>query len=166
MEAVQIFPTAGHPVVFGQWLNAGADAPTVLIYGHYDVQPAEPLELWESGAFEPTIRGENLYARGASDMKGQVVAALSAVEAVQKQGPLPVNLKFILEGEEEIGSPNLTGFLEEHKDMLSCDFALNPDAGMIAPNVPTIIYACAGWRILSCASTALPKICTPACLAA
>jgi acetylornithine deacetylase/succinyl-diaminopimelate desuccinylase-like protein len=144
MENVQAFQTAGHPVVYGQWLNAGPGAPTILIYGHYDVQPAEPLDLWESEAFTPTIRGENLYGRGASDMKGQVIASLSAVEAVRSQGPLPVNLKFIIEGEEEIGSPNLTAFLREHKDLLTCDFALNPDAGMIAPNVPTIIYGLRG----------------------
>jgi acetylornithine deacetylase/succinyl-diaminopimelate desuccinylase-like protein len=144
MDRVQVMPTAGHPVVFAEWLKAGENVPTVLIYGHYDVQPAEPLELWVSGAFEPTIRGENLYGRGTSDMKGQVVACLSAVEAIIRQGPLPVNVKFIIEGEEEIGSPNLTAFLEKNKDLLACDFALNADAGMIAPDVPTIVYALRG----------------------
>jgi len=144
MVNVQVMPTTGHPVVFGECLEAGKNAPTVLIYGHYDVQPVEPLELWKSGPFQPTIRGENLYGRGASDMKGQVMACLSAVEAVKKQGPLPVNVKFIIEGEEEIGSPSLTAFLEANKDLLSCDFALNTDAGMIAPDVPTIVYALRG----------------------
>jgi acetylornithine deacetylase/succinyl-diaminopimelate desuccinylase-like protein len=144
MEDVQVYPTGGHPVVYGQWLDAGPQAPTMLVYGHYDVQPVEPLELWESDPFEPTERGENLYGRGASDMKGQVMAALSAVESVQSQGPLPVNVKFIIEGEEEIGSPNLTSFLETHKDLLASDFALNPDAGMIGPGIPTIIYALRG----------------------
>jgi acetylornithine deacetylase/succinyl-diaminopimelate desuccinylase-like protein len=144
IDRVQVMPTAGHPVIYGEWLKAGNAAPTVLIYGHYDVQPAEPLELWKSGAFEPNIRQENLYGRGASDMKGQVIAALSAVESIIKRGPLPVNVKFIIEGEEEIGSPNLRPFLEEHKEMLACDFALNPDAGMIAADVPTIVYGLRG----------------------
>jgi len=144
ITGVQIFPTAGHPVVYGEHLAAGAGAPTVLVYGHYDVQPAEPLELWVSGAFEPTIRGENLYARGASDMKGQVMASLAAIEAILKTDHLPVNVKFIIEGEEEIGSPNLGQFISTHKDLLACDFALNPDSGILAPDVPTITYALRG----------------------
>ena len=140
---VQIFPTARHPVVFGE-LIVSPLLPTILIYGHYDVQPAEPLELWQTPPYEPTRRGENLYARGASDMKGQVVATLSAVEAILKSGQSPVNLKYILEGEEEIGSPNLPKFLQEHKDLLSCSFALNPDAGMIAADLPTIVSGLRG----------------------
>ncbi len=144
MENVAVFPTPGHPVVFGEYLGAGHDLPTVLVYGHYDVQPSEPDDLWETPAFEPSLRGENLYARGASDMKGQVIAVLSAIEAIQKVSKLPVNVKFILEGEEEIGSPNLTEFLQEHKDLLASDFALNPDAGMIAADIPTIVYALRG----------------------
>ena len=144
ITGVQIFPTAGHPVVYGEHVAAGAGAPTVLVYGHYDVQPAEPLELWESGAFEPTIRGENNYARGASDMKGQVIASLAAVEAIFHTGNLPVNVKFIIEGEEEIGSPNLGQFISTHKDMLACDFALNPDSGILSAEVPSITYALRG----------------------
>ncbi len=144
MDNVQVMPTAGHPVVYGEWLKAGKGAQTVLIYGHYDVQPAEPLEMWNSGAFEPAVRQENLYGRGASDMKGQVIAALSAVESIVKQGPLPVNVKFIFEGEEEIGSPSLRPFLETHKNLLASDFALNPDAGMIAADVPTLVYGLRG----------------------
>jgi acetylornithine deacetylase/succinyl-diaminopimelate desuccinylase-like protein len=144
MDHVQVMPTAGHPVVYGEWLKAGKDVPTVLIYGHYDVQPVEPLELWKTGAFEPTVNGENLYGRGASDMKGQVIAALSAIESISRQGLLPVNVKFLIEGEEEIGSPSLRPFLEQHKDLLACDFALNPDAGMIAAEVPTIVYGLRG----------------------
>jgi acetylornithine deacetylase/succinyl-diaminopimelate desuccinylase-like protein len=144
MDHVRVMPTGGHPVVYGDYLNAGNDRPTVLIYGHYDVQPAEPLELWQSPAFEPSIRHENLYGRGASDMKGQVVAALSAVESIVKNGKLPVNVKFIIEGEEEIGSPSLRPFLQEHRDLVACDFALNPDAGMIAADVPTIVYGLRG----------------------
>jgi acetylornithine deacetylase/succinyl-diaminopimelate desuccinylase-like protein len=103
MENVKIYPTSYHPVVYGEWLGAGADAPTVLMYGHYDVQPPDPLDLWESPPFEPTQRGESLYARGASDMKGQVFATLSAVESIVRTGTFPVNIKWIFEGEEEIG---------------------------------------------------------------
>ncbi len=144
MEKVQIMPTAGHPVVYAEWMKAGEREPVVLIYGHYDVQPAEPLELWNTGAFEPTIKGENLYGRGASDMKGQVIATLSAIESIIQQGKFPINIKFLIEGEEEIGSPSLTAFLNENKELLACDVALNPDAGMIAPDVPTIVYALRG----------------------
>ncbi len=144
MQQVQVMPTARHPVVFGQWMEAGPDAPTVLMYGHYDVQPPEPLELWQSPAFEPTLRGENLYGRGASDMKGQVVIALKAAEALIKTGNLGVNLKFMVEGEEEIGSPSLASFLQENRDLLACDYAINPDTGMIAADVPTITYGLRG----------------------
>ena len=140
---IQIFPTAKHPIVFGERL-VSPQAPTVLIYGHYDVQPAEPLELWQSPPFEPTVRGENIYARGASDMKGQVIASLSAVSAVLHAGKSPVNLKYVVEGEEEIGSPNLSTFLQEHKEILGCSFALNPDAGMTAADLPTIVYSLRG----------------------
>lgn len=140
---INIFPTAKHPVVYGEFI-VSPELPTVLIYGHYDVQPAEPLEQWDSPPYEPTKRGDNLYARGASDMKGQIVATMSAVEAIIKSGTPPVNLKYILEGEEEIGSPNLPIFIKEHKDLLSCSFALNPDSGMVAADRPTIVYALRG----------------------
>jgi acetylornithine deacetylase/succinyl-diaminopimelate desuccinylase-like protein len=144
MQNVQIMPTGGHPVVYGELLDAGADRPTVLIYGHYDVQPAEPLDLWHSPAFEPTLRGENLYGRGASDMKAQVVITLKAVEALARNGGMPINVKFLVEGEEEIGSPNLENFLSANRALLSCDFALNPDTGMIAAQTPTITYGLRG----------------------
>jgi acetylornithine deacetylase/succinyl-diaminopimelate desuccinylase-like protein len=144
MSSVQIFPTAGHPVVFAEYNTASPKALTVLVYGHYDVQPAEPLELWHSGAFDPSIRGENLYARGASDMKGQVIAVLAAIEAILRTGTLPVNLKFLFEGEEEIGSPNLGGFIADHRDLLRCDFAINPDSGILNPDQPSITYALRG----------------------
>jgi acetylornithine deacetylase/succinyl-diaminopimelate desuccinylase-like protein len=144
MEKVKIYPTIGHPLVYAEWLGAGPEAPTMLVYGHYDVQPPEPLELWESGPFEPSVRGEYVYARGVTDMKGQVEAVLNAVEAVQSTGALPVNIKFLIEGEEEIGSPNLSSFISEYREMLACDFALNPDTGMIATEVPTITYALRG----------------------
>ncbi len=144
MEDVQILPTGGHPAVYGAWLKAGPGKPTALIYGHYDVQPVEPLDLWVSLPFEPTQRGENLYARGASDMKGQVVTSLKAVEALLRSGGLPINVKFIIEGEEEIGSPNLGEFIAGHKELLACDFAINPDTGMIGPETPTITYGLRG----------------------
>ncbi len=140
---VAVYPTAGHPVVYGELPATRANAPTVLIYGHYDVQPAEPLELWESPPFEPAVRGERLYARGATDMKGQVMASLKAVEAAA-HGGLPVNVKFIIEGEEEIGSPDLAAFIAEHKDLLAADVCLNPDSGMLGPDWPTITYALRG----------------------
>lgn len=144
MDNVQVIPTDRHPVVFGESLRAGKDKPTALIYGHYDVQPADPIELWESPPFEATQRGENLYGRGASDMKGQVVISLKAVEALVNCGELPINVKFIIEGEEEIGSPNLSDFIANHKDLLACDFAINPDTGIIAPDIPTITYGLRG----------------------
>jgi acetylornithine deacetylase/succinyl-diaminopimelate desuccinylase-like protein len=143
LDKVKVFPTDGHPVVYAESLKAEG-APTVLIYGHYDVQPAEPLDKWDNDPFKPEVRGENLYARGATDMKGQVAAAIDAVEAILKTGELPVNVKFIIEGEEEIGSPNLGQFIQDHKDLLACDFALNPDTGMVTPDLPTITYALRG----------------------
>jgi len=143
MQKVQIFPTSKHPIVYGEWLGAGG-APTVLIYGHYDVQPADPLNLWKTDPFDPVVRGEEIFARGASDMKGQVVVMLKAVESLVKTGGMPVNLKWLFEGEEEIGSPNLATFIAEHKDLLSSDFAVNPDAGMIGKEYPTITYALRG----------------------
>lgn len=143
MPKVEIFPTERHPVVYAEWLGAPG-APTVLIYGHYDVQPAEPLELWESDPFQPEERGKNLYARGASDMKGQVVAAFKAVEALMQTGGLPINVKWLIEGEEEIGSPSLGQFMTEHADLLACDFALNPDSGLLGKDWPTITYGLRG----------------------
>jgi acetylornithine deacetylase/succinyl-diaminopimelate desuccinylase-like protein len=141
---VKVFPTAGHPVVYGQMLDAGTKAPTILVYGHYDVQPVDPLDLWQTGPFTPDIRGDNIYARGITDMKGQVMASLKAIESVLHASKLPVNLKFMIEGEEEIGSPSLIPFMESHKQLLACDFALNPDTGILDPDVPTITYALRG----------------------
>jgi len=144
MQNVRLFPTQGHPIVYGEYLEAGAAAPTLLVYGHYDVQPADPLHLWKSAPFDPEERGENLYARGASDMKGQVMAALKALEAIKSAGDIPANVKFLIEGEEEIGSPNLESFIPAHRDLLDADFALNADAGMIAADTPTITYGLRG----------------------
>ncbi len=141
---VKVIPTEGHPVVYGDLLSAGSTKPTVLIYGHYDVQPPDPIELWQTGPFEPAVRGENVYGRGASDMKGQILACLHAIESIQAKSAFPVNLKFVFEGEEEIGSPNLPQFLKDYQQMLSSTVALNPDTGMIATDIPTIVYGLRG----------------------
>lgn len=143
MQQVKLYPTDRHPIVYGEWKTI-KKMPTVLIYGHYDVQPVDPLELWKSQPFDPSQRGDNLYARGASDMKGQIVAAIKAVESLVRTGGLPVNIKWIIEGEEEIGSPSLESFIAEHKDLLACDLALNPDSGMIGEDLPSITYALRG----------------------
>jgi acetylornithine deacetylase/succinyl-diaminopimelate desuccinylase-like protein len=147
---VEILPTAGHSVVYGEWLAArsGDSAPTVLVYGHYDVQSPEPLEDWKSQPFEPDIRNENLYARGASDMKGQTLAAVNAVEAIIKTENLPINIKFLIEGEEEIGSKHLNEFLAEQREKLACDFSLNTDAGgMPDAETPSICYSLRGGAV-------------------
>ena len=144
MERVEVFPTPIHPIIFAEKKSNAVGAKTLLIYGHYDVQPPDPLEEWITPPFEPTFRGENLYARGASDMKGQVMASLTALDSVLRTSDLPLNIKFILEGEEEIGSPSLDSFIESHKEMLSCDMVLNPDSGMVAADSPTIVYGLRG----------------------
>ena len=143
MRGVEVVETPGHPVVYGEWLEA-AGKPTVLVYGHYDVQPVDPLDEWASDPFRPEVRGEHIYARGASDMKGQLLALLEALDALVAQGPLPVNLKFMLEGEEEVGSPNLGRFIDGHADRLACDVVVNCDAGIQAPDTPSIVYALRG----------------------
>lgn len=145
LEHVELFETPGHPIVYGDFLHAGADKPTVLIYGHYDVQPAEPLELWTHPAFEPTVIGEDVYARGASDDKGQAYIHVKALESwLKTEGRLPVNVKIIIEGEEEIGSPNLIPFLKAHIDKLACDMVLVSDTSMFAKDVPSITYGLRG----------------------
>ncbi|MCS6993289.1 MAG: dipeptidase [Anaerolineales bacterium] len=145
VNQVEVAPTGGHPAVVGEWLGAPGQ-PTILIYGHYDVQPVDPLELWQSPPFTPEVRGENLYGRGASDMKGQVMAVLSALEAVRVTtgGTFPVNLKFLIEGEEEIGSPSLPKFITQNRQRLQADFCLNPDSGMLGAQYPTITYGLRG----------------------
>jgi acetylornithine deacetylase/succinyl-diaminopimelate desuccinylase-like protein len=143
MQKVQILPTDRHPVVYGEWSGAPG-RPTVLIYGHYDVQPVDPLDLWKTPPFEPTVIGENIYGRGASDMKGQDVAVFKAIESIIRTGSLPINVKWLLEGEEEIGSPSLPKFISAHKDLLSCDFTLNADSGIAAKDTPSITYGLRG----------------------
>lgn len=143
-ENIKMMETGGHPLVYADLLKAGPNAPTMLIYGHYDVQPADPLELWETKPFEAVKKGDYLIGRGTSDMKGQVIASLAAVEAALKAGSLPVNIKWMIEGEEEIGSSSMADFIQANKDTFACDFALNPDAGMLAPDQPTLTYGLRG----------------------
>lgn len=143
-ESVGILPTGGPPVVTGEWRKAGPSAPTLLFYGHYDVQPTDPIELWESDPFDPQIRGDYLFGRGASDMKGQAVAHLKAIESLIRTTGLPVNMKFLIEGEEEVGSPHLEAFLREHKDRFTCDLVLNGDSGILAAETPSLTYALRG----------------------
>ena len=140
---VEKHKTDRHPIVYAEYL-INKDKPTVLLYGHYDVQPPDPLDKWVTAPFEPQIRGDYLFARGASDMKGQIWALISALQSILKTGDLPVNIKILFEGEEEIGSPSLEPFLKSHQTLLKSDFVLNSDAGMIAPDKPTIIYALRG----------------------
>ena len=144
MDEVRIYPTHLHPIVFAEKRSPKPDAKTLLIYGHYDVQPPDPLESWTTPAFEPSIRGEYLFARGSSDMKGQIMATVFALESVLKTGELPINIKFILEGEEEVGSPSLESFIHENADLLKCDMILNSDAGMINKDSPTIVFGLRG----------------------
>ena len=139
LRTVEVIPTAGHPVVLGEWRGAPEGAPTLLVYGHYDVQPAEPLDEWTSAPFEPEVREGNLYARGSVDDKGQVYLHLKAVEALlAANGTLPANVVFLVEGEEEIGSPNLAGFLRENAARLACDAVMISDTTMFAPGLPSI----------------------------
>lgn len=144
-----IEPTPGHPIVVGEWRGAGTDAPTLLIYGHYDVQPAEPLELWTSPAFEPTIRDGRIYARGSVDDKGQLHLHLRALEAhLAVRGTLPVNVIVLAEGEEEVGSANLEAFLEREKTRLACDAVVISDSTMFAPGIPSILSSLRGMAYL------------------
>ncbi|MEK5230557.1 dipeptidase [Lysinibacillus sp. FSL K6-0232] len=144
LENISIMETEGHPVVYADWLHA-EDKPTILFYGHYDVQPVDPLHLWESEPFNPSIRDNKLFARGASDDKGQVFMHLKMIEALfATTGTLPVNVKFIYEGEEEIGSPHLPAFVEQHKEKLAADLILISDTGLYGPGKPAVCYGLRG----------------------
>ena len=144
MTKTEIFQTEGHPIVYGEWRGAPGK-PTVLLYGHYDVQPVDPVELWNDPPFEPVIHDGKIWARGANDNKGQHFIHMKGVEAYFKTvGSLPVNFKFILEGEEETGSDSLPKFLSEHKDMLKCDAILISDTDMYDVGIPTITYGLRG----------------------
>ena len=145
-EKVEQMDTGGHPLVYAEYNAAGTDAPTVLFYGHYDVQPVDPIDLWDSDPFKPEVRNGRLYARGSSDDKGQVFMHLAVFEAYMKtEGKLPINVKVCIEGEEEIGSENLYRILHEKSDKFSADFAVISDSGMIAKNQPTILYGLKGF---------------------
>ncbi|MFZ1571295.1 MAG: dipeptidase [Candidatus Kapaibacterium sp.] len=148
MENVAIMETDGNPVVYADWLHAEGKQ-TVLIYGHYDVQPPDPLNLWTSPAFEAEVRGEHIFARGSIDDKGQVHMHIKSVEALIKtEGKLPVNVKFIIEGEEEIGSPSLVSFLEKNKELLSCNSVMISDTTMHDYNMPSLTYGLRGLAYL------------------
>jgi acetylornithine deacetylase/succinyl-diaminopimelate desuccinylase-like protein len=139
LTTVEMIATAGHPIVVGEWRGAPEGAQTLLVYGHYDVQPPEPLDEWKSEPFEPVLRDGRLYARGSVDDKGQVYLHLKAVQAqLEANGTLPVNVVFVVEGEEEVGSPNLERFLEENHERLQCDSVLISDTTMFAPGLPSI----------------------------
>lgn len=144
MEHVEVIATAGHPLVYADWLHAEGK-PTCLAYGHYDVQPADPLDEWKSPPFEPTLRDGNIYARGAVDDKGQMHMHLKALESLMKTsgGRLPLNVRVILEGEEEVGGEQIANFVKEHPERLQADFALVSDTEMFAPELPTL---CVGLR--------------------
>lgn len=143
--ATETCETPGHPVVLAEWRRAPKGAPTYLVYGHYDVQPPEPLELWTSPAFEPTIRDGNIYARGSVDDKGQLWAHVAALEAhLATRGTLPVNVVIIAEGEEEVGSDHLAPFIESHRARLRCDGVVISDTTMFAPGIPSIISSLRG----------------------
>jgi acetylornithine deacetylase/succinyl-diaminopimelate desuccinylase-like protein len=144
LQNVQILETEGHPVVYADWLGA-ASKSTILIYGHYDVQPEDPVDLWKTPPFEATERDGNLYARGAADDKGQIFIHLKAIEAFLKSGgTLPVNIKIIFEGEEEIGSEHFGKFVSENKELLKADVIVISDSGMFAKGVPSVTYALRG----------------------
>ena len=138
LEDVEILPTGGHPVVFAQWLHAG-DKPTVLLYGHFDVQPIDPLDLWKADPFSGEVSGDRINGRGASDMKGSLTAMIQGLEALLRgEGSLPVNVKLLIEGQEEIGSPQLGKFVRDHRDLLSADLAVSADGAQFRLDQPSI----------------------------
>ncbi len=141
----QVMPTLKHPVVYAEWMAAGPTAPTVLIYGHYDVQPPDPLDEWRTPPFEPTLVGDDIFARGAADDKGQLYAHVKAVQSFhQTVGQPPVNIKCIFEGEEEMGSPSLDPFIREHNELLAADVAVISDSHILGKDLPSIVYGLRG----------------------
>lgn len=145
LEHARLIETERHPLVYADWLHAGEDKPTVLIYGHYDVQPPDPVDLWDTPPFAPQVRDGFVYARGAADDKGQLYIHVKAVEAVLKtNGRLPVNVKFIIEGEEECGGASIAKYVAEHPDELAADVALVSDTHFVQPGIPTIVYGLRG----------------------
>lgn len=145
LENTRVIPTERHPIVYADWLHAGPEAPTVLVYGHYDVQPVDPVDLWATSPFEPMVRDDYVYARGSADDKGQLYVHVKAVEAYMRTlGRLPVNVKFIIEGEEEIGSHNLHEFIPRNRSLLAADSVLISDSAMLGPGKPALVYALRG----------------------
>ena len=148
MDNAAIMETTGHPVVYSEWLNAPGKQ-TLLVYGHYDVQPVDPVELWASPPFEPVIKGDRIFARGSADDKGQIYMHLKAIEAwLSTKGKLPVNIKLLFEGEEEVGSPNLDSFIADHAEMLKADYVVISDTAMFREGYPGITYALRGLAYL------------------
>ncbi|MGI8748695.1 MAG: dipeptidase, partial [Deinococcus sp.] len=148
LGTVEQWPTPGHPAVYGEWLGAPG-APTVLVYGHYDVQPPEPLEAWRTPPFTPTVLGERVYGRGVSDDKGPLLIAVGAVDALMSaRGSLPVNVKFLFEGEEEVGSAHLGALVEAQRERLRADFVLSADGGMWSAEVPSLTVSARGLAAL------------------
>jgi acetylornithine deacetylase/succinyl-diaminopimelate desuccinylase-like protein len=144
IEGVKLIPTNGHPLVYGEWLHAPSK-PTLLIYGHYDVQPVDPVDLWESPPFEPTIRNGNIYCRGACDDKGQTMLVFKALETLMTvNGSLPVNVRVLIEGEEEAGGESIEAFVKTHPERLQCDAAFICDTHMPAADLPALIYGLRG----------------------
>jgi len=144
LESVRVLPTDGHPVVYAEWLHAEGQ-PTVLIYGHLDTQPVDPLDLWERPPFEPTVEAGRIYARGATDDKGNLLAPVLALEALLRAtGRLPVNVKCLFEGQEEIGSPHMDDFIAAHRDLLACDLVLSADGGQYSETQPALITGLRG----------------------
>jgi acetylornithine deacetylase/succinyl-diaminopimelate desuccinylase-like protein len=144
LENVQVLPTDGHPVVYAEWLHAPAK-PVVMIYGHFDTQPADPLDLWTTPPFEPEVRDDRVYARGASDDKGNMLIPILAVEALLRtEGALPVNVKFFLEGQEEIGSPQLPALIASQRELLACDLVISADGGQYSEDQPALMIAFKG----------------------
>ena len=157
-QHAEVMPSQGNPFVYAEYSPLASspnslitsDIPTVLVYSHYDVMPVEPLELWNSEPFEPSIRDGRLYARGADDDKGQAMIQVKAFEYLVREGLMNCHVKFIFEGEEEIGSPSLEAFLEEHRDLLACDIILVSDTSMIGKDTPSITTGLRGlayWEI-------------------
>ena len=145
LRNAKVNPTPGNPVVTAEWLEAGPNKPTVLIYGHYDVQPVDPLDLWHSDPFKAEVRDNYIYARGASDDKGQAFIYPKALESFMRtSGKLPVNVKLLIEGEEEVGGPSLDPFIESHREPLSADVAVISDTHMLRPDLPCLVYALRG----------------------
>ena len=141
----RLMKTQTHPVVYGDWLHAGENKPTILIYGHFDVQPADPYELWDSPPFEPLVKDGKIYGRGASDDKGNMLAPILAIEALlSSDGKLPVNVKFFYEGQEEIGSPTIGPFIKDNIELLKADMIFSSDGGQWSEDQPSLVYALRG----------------------